>query len=85
MASLTMPADITATRASLVPAHTLIHPSGTGESCRAGGSAGAGDVEGEGEPDVDFQAGWVPGCCVSAQAAGGESCRFREREEQEGQ
>lgn len=57
MASLTMPADITATRASLVPAHTLIHPSGTGESCRAGGSAGAGDVEGEGEPDVDFQAG----------------------------
>lgn len=35
----------------------LIQPSGAGESSRAGSPAGAGDVEGEGEPDAHLQAG----------------------------
>lgn len=61
----------------------LLRPSGEGEPRRAGGPAGAGDVQGEGEPDADVQAGRVPGCCESAQTAGGEPCCLREREEQE--
>ena len=61
----------------------LVHPSGEGEPGRARRPTGAGDVQGEGEPDADVQAGRVPGCCESAQTAGGKPCRLREREEQE--
>lgn len=59
--------------------------SGARESRRAGGAAGAGDVEGEGEPDADLQAGRVPGCCVSVETAGGKPRCLREGEEQEGE
>lgn len=62
-----------------------LKPSGAGQSSRAGGPAGAADVQREGEPDAELQTDWVPGCCVSAQTAGGESCGLWEREEQEGE
>lgn len=43
--------------AQYLHSHHLIQPSGAGESSRAGSPAGAGDVEGEGEPDADLQTG----------------------------
>lgn len=63
----------------------FIRPPGAGESRRAGGPAGAGGDEGDREPDADLQAGRVPGCCESAQTAGGEPRSLREGEEQEGE
>lgn len=57
-----------------LPKKPPVFPSGTGQSCRVRGPAGAADVKGEGEPDVDLQAGRISGCRVSAQTAGGEPC-----------
>lgn len=63
----------------------LFQPKGAGQSSRAGGHPRSPDVKGEREPEPDFQAGRVPGCRVSAQAAGGESRSLREGEEQAGE
>lgn len=59
--------------------------SGTGTRRPAGSPAGAGHIEGGGEPDAELQAGRVPGRRVSAEAAGGEPRGLGEGEEQEGE